>query len=86
MKGKTKKGFEFEIAEESLNDYELFEDMCDLSDNNSTKIVSIAKRLLGDEQYKKLKEFYRDDKGHVPLDEMFSVLMEIIESNQEGKN
>lgn len=88
IEGKLKNGFEVRIPEENYDDYELFEDLAaiDSDGDNVGKIVSAYMRLLGEEQYKELKEHLRKDNGKVSRTEMFDALSEIFELNDESKN
>ena len=77
MQGKTKSGFEFEVDQKKLDDYELLEDLADMADGKEGKIVFVIKRLLGEEQKDRLKDFLRDKDGRVAASEMTRELMEI---------
>ena len=55
MKGITGTGFEFDVDLKRLDDYELLEDLADMTDGKEGKIVSVINRLLGEEQKEKLK-------------------------------
>ena len=50
MKGKTSSGFEYELDEAALDDYELLEDLCEMDEGDMTKTISVLNRLLGTEQ------------------------------------
>ena len=41
MKGKTSSGFEYELNEEALDDYELLEDLCEMDAGNMAKMSSV---------------------------------------------
>lgn len=84
LKGKLADGYEFEISEQASNDWEILEAIDEL-DENPQRLVMVAKRLLGDKGYKKLKEKCRVD-GIVPLDAMSQKVFEILESCNELKN
>ena len=86
MTGKTTSGFEYEIDEESLDDYELLEDLSELDDGNSAKTTSVLNRLLGKEQKDRLKEHLRTESGRVPASKMMIEIGEIFNSVKEGKN
>ena len=75
MTGKTTSGFEYEIDGESLDDYELLEDLCELDNGNTAKTTSVLNRLLGKEQ-----------KDRVPASKMMIEIGEIFNSVKEGKN
>lgn len=86
IKGKTKTGFEFEIKKESLNNYELLENIAELEEN-PLFITSIVKQLLGKEQAQSLKEHVRNDEGIVEIDKMTEEVTEILNNgSQETKN
>lgn len=86
IKETLKNGFEVEIPDENLDDYELLEDLAalDEGEENPGKIVSAYKRLLGVEQYKALKEHIRSESGRVSATAMLETLQEIFEL-QDGE-
>lgn len=79
-KGKTTTGFEFELTDERLNNYELMEAINEVEINPlvSVKVVDL---LLGKEQSKKLKNHVRTDDGFVPSDKLMEELKEILQSD-----
>lgn len=85
LKGKTKTGFEFEITDETLDNYELLEAIGDM-DENPTVITKIVRLLLGKEGTKKLKDHVRMEDGTVPASKMNDEITEIFESQKEIKN
>lgn len=87
IKETLKNGFEVEIPDENLDDYELLEDLAELEEDDYGKIVSVYRRLLGKDQYKALKEHIRNDSGRVAATEMMDTLEEIFNlQNGEVKN
>ena len=86
MKGKTTSGFEYELDESALDDYELLEDLCELDEGNASKTISVLNRLLGKEQKDRLKEHLRSKNGRVPASKMMNEMGEIFNSVKEGKN
>lgn len=86
FKGITKIGFEYEINKDTLDDWELFESLNDISNDNPLAIIDVAKKILGIDQYKKLKEFIREKEGKVSMTTMQDTIMEIFNANQEVKN
>lgn len=86
MKGKTTSGFEYELDESALDDYELLEDLCELDEGNASKTISVFNRLLGKEQKDRLKEHLRSKNGRVPASKMMNEMGEIFNSVKEGKN
>lgn len=86
IKGKTKTGFEYEIKKESLNNYELLENIAELEEN-PLSVTSIVKHLLGKEQAKTLKEHVRNENGIVEIDKMTEEITEMLNNgSQETKN
>lgn len=88
IEGKLKCGFEIVVPDENLDDYELFEDLAGIDEDatNAGKVVSVYKRLLGEEQYKALKEHVRGKTGKVKTSDMMEILQEIFELNGDAKN
>lgn len=86
MKGKTSSGFEYELNEEALDDYELLEDLCEMDAGNMAKMSSVMNRLIGTEQKERLKEHLRMENGRVPASKMMNEIGEIFGNVKEGKN
>lgn len=86
IKGKTKRGFEFHIEEEVLDDYEILEDLCAIDEGEVNKIPKVAIKILGDEQIKKLKDHIRGENGRVSALKMGEAIGEILTGCNEGKN
>ena len=84
--GKTESGFDFELDEGSLDDYELLEDICDMDNGDPLKITAIAKRLLGKEQMQALKEHVRNEEGRVSAARVTEEIAQIFSSQSEVKN
>ena len=81
MKGKTSSGFEYELDEAALDDYELLEDLCEMDAGNVAKMSSMLNRLIGTEQKERLKEH-----GRVPMSKMMIEIEEIFKNAKAGKN
>lgn len=75
--GMTKSGFTYTLDPEALDDYELLEELCDIDNGDTSKITVAAKRLLGSEQMKDLKEHLRNDQGRVPATKMIEEITQI---------
>lgn len=84
--GKTDRGFEFEIDEEILDDYEFLEAICEIDKGDVSIIPDAARMLLGDEQLKRLKESARNEKGKISTKVMVDEIRQILTSNSKGKN
>ena len=85
MKGKTKSGFEYDVAEERINNYELLEVIGEV-DENPLVLPRVIDLLLGEEQKKKLKDHVRAKDGLVPTDKISEEITEIFQSQSEIKN
>lgn len=85
IKGKTSSGFEYEIPEENLDNYELLEALGEAQENPLlfSKSVNL---LLGKEQTEELKDHLRTDTGVVPAQMMTNEIMEIFRNEKETKN
>jgi len=81
LKGTTESGFRFEVEDETLNDYELFELISEV-DGNPLLLPKLVKKLLGDEQKNNLINHVRGEDGRAPLDKISQEVMEIFRSKQ----
>lgn len=85
-KGVTSSGFEFELADEALDDYELLEILHKIDNGDNGLIVDMVDKLLGESQKEKLKEHVRAENGRVSAKLLLGEVMEIFKSNDAGKN
>ncbi len=90
---KLNDGFEIQVDEETLDDYELLEDLAriDGAEENvpMDAIISATTRLIGEEQYKALKEHLRSESGRVPASKMLEAIQQVLlelNENPESKN
>ncbi|NCC60991.1 MAG: hypothetical protein EOM12_08605 [Verrucomicrobiae bacterium] len=79
IKGTTKSGFKFEIQDDTLNDYELFE-MISVVDVNPLILPRLVARLLGEEQKNNLINHVRGENDIAPLDKVSDEVKEIFET------
>lgn len=86
IKGKTSSGFAFSIDDAVASDWEIIEGLYVLDNGDPTAIVGVLKRLIGDEQYKKLKEHLRGEDGRVNTTQMVEALKEILSASNKTKN
>ena len=82
--GKTSSGFVYEIAENSLKNYELLELIAEV-DDNPLLMTKVVKLLLGDDA-ERLKDHVRDDNGLVAIDLMEKEITEIFNGQKDLKN
>lgn len=85
LTGKSKCGFEYNVPEENLNNYELMEVLGEI-ETNPLLLSKSVNLLLGKEQTERLKDHLRTESGMVPTDQISDVIMEIFESKKEAKN
>lgn len=86
IKGKTQTGFEYELNEKVLNNYELVENIAEIEEN-PLAITTIVKQLLGKDGTERLKEHIRDENGIVTTDRMMKEIVDIFQnSGKETKN
>lgn len=86
MKGKTTSGFEFELQQEALDDYELLEALYKIDKGELGVIPEVAKRLLGEEQNNRLKNHLRGENGRVSSAKFIAEIMDIFKVSKELKN
>lgn len=84
-KGKTSTGFEYELSEEALNNYELVEALNEI-DENPLAITKVVNLLLGKEEIKKLKDHVRTENGTVPVENLTNEITEMFNSHSKTKN
>ena len=86
IKGKTATGFEFEIEDEVMDDYELLEILTEVDSGDLTLVPKMVDLLLGKEQKNKLKEHVRATKGRVSTKAMMDEVALILSARNELKN
>lgn len=82
---KTKSGFEFELSDERLNNYELLEAISEI-EVDPAAMPKVLKLLLGKEDTKRLKDHIRTEDGFVPVDKLMVEITEMFQSRNETKN
>lgn len=86
LRGKTESGFEFEIDEEILDDYDFLELLCHIDEGDASLTTKMVDMLLGEEQKKRLKDHVRAKSGRVSATRLLAEVMEIFNATKEGKN
>lgn len=84
VKGKTRSGFEFEVAEDIANDMELFEALCDWDAGDPKAVVPVCRIVLG-EQKKALYDHLKAIYGRVPMDKAAEEIEDIFTALKDGK-
>lgn len=86
MKARLNDGYEVEIAENSLNDWNFVKTLRKIDKGDTGLIVDVAEILLGgEEEVDKLAEHLAVD-GFTPADKMVEALSELMTSVNELKN
>jgi len=87
-KGKLKNGFEFEVDESVFDDMELLDDLAESQNEDPLKISFVLKKILGEDQRKRLYDHLRNEAGRVPVEETMDAILEIMEiaGGEDGKN
>ena len=75
----TKSGFKAKISKDAMDNWDLLESFREIDRGNMGAIVDVAPVLLGEEQFKALKDHLRNDKGVLKASDMVSAIYEIIE-------
>ena len=86
IKGITRSGFEFEIAENVMDNMELVDILADDETDMSFRISKITQLVLGKEQKKRFYDHHRTEDGRVPVEEVYEDISEIFQSFKQGKN
>ena len=85
MKGKTVAGFAYEVNPDVLNDMELMEALAEV-ETNPLQLPRVIRAVLGDAQKVAFYNHYRNENGKVPVDVVSAAFVEILSTNNQGKN
>ena len=80
---KLANGFACQITDETIDDYELFEDLVTIEEYPN-RLPDVIKRFIGKDKYNELKEANRVD-GHVSTAAMSNSLRDIFHAITESK-
>lgn len=87
IEGKTASGFEYHISEDVFDDYELLQNIAELSKGNDVCFVPVVRCLIGEEQENALKAHLRKRDGRVKTTAMTTEIVEMIQAcRSSGKN
>lgn len=81
----TSCGFKAKILKDSTDNWELLEAFREIDRGNMGAIVDVAPVLLGEEQFKALKEHLRNNKGVVKASDMVTAIYEIMDGVKATK-
>lgn len=85
IKGTTSTGFEFELDDSVLNNYELIDAIAETSGDNPLSVVKVVNLLLGNKK-NDLLDHCRAENGTVPILRVVEEIKDILKSNSHGKN
>ena len=85
LKGTTKSGFNFELNEDDLDDYELFELIVGVGENQFL-LPKLVTKLLGEEQKKRLFDHVRTPDGRVRMTVIDKEITDIFSMSKKIKN
>lgn len=88
IKGTTKTGFNFELDDDVVDNYDLLLKLADVDNGNLTGIDGIFNEVLGEEQKKELREHIKKVTGRkrVSIKLMLASMKDIFEATTETKN
>lgn len=86
MKASLTDGYEVNINDECLDDWEFLELLDEVDTGNGGAIVRVAKLLIGEDELKKLKEHLKGEGKRVPASAMITAITELMQSVGEAKN
>lgn len=86
VKGTTESGFDFEIDETKINNYDFIELMVDADDGSIPAMVKAIRLILPQEEINRIKDFVRDENGIAHIPAVYKVVSEIISYKGETKN
>ena len=86
LKGLSASGFEFEIDEEVLDDWEMLELLQEIDEGKIGKLAKAIVFLLGQRQYEKLKNFIKARDGKIKASVMIDEFTSIMNAEKEVKN
>lgn len=85
LEGMTQSGFNYKIDKRVLDDWNFIELLSDAKEGDLSASIKAFRMLLGNEQYKSLKEHLTDSEGFLSSEKMSDTFVEIVESSEEVK-
>lgn len=86
IKGVTESGFEFEIDETLINNYDFLELMVDADEGSVPAMIKAIRLILPQEEINRIKDFVRNENGIAAIPDVYKVVAEIISFKGETKN
>ena len=83
---KTKTGFECDIDEDRLDDWEVLDQISGMEDGDLLQAPRLLKKLLSKEDVRKLMDLHREESGRVPTEAIMDELLDIFGQVKEAKN
>ena len=85
LTGTTSSGFNWQIAEDALDDMELLDALTELDKGRLESVSGVCLHLLGKAQRTALYDHRRDETGRVRMSAVSDEIAEIINSLGDGK-
>lgn len=82
---KLSNGFEIQVDEPAMHDWEFVEAVCEMDQGNTTKLPSLFNSLLGEKQKKALVAYLRETTGTCTVEQMSETLVEIFNLLKESE-
>jgi len=86
LKGTTSAGFEFEISDETLDNFEIVEQLLKLEDGDNMAFWRVGYLLFGEDGMRALREACADEDGNVKTSVMREQLNEVLTNQKPVKN
>ena len=82
---KLTNGFEVQVDEQTLHDWEVVELICELENGNSTKLPALVAAILGEDQKKGLVAHIKAEKGRCTVEDMAAAMVEIFQQLNDSE-
>ena len=79
-------GFEADIDEAVLDDFELFDAIAAVEDGHILRLPFVVDKILGKEQKKALYDYFRGEDGRVPSQQVSEAIADLLQQVPTIKN
>lgn len=87
VRGVTRSGFAFEVAESVFHDMELIDQLAEASGDNPLAFSGVCRRIFGSEQRQRLYDHLRQADGTVPFEAVGEAIADVLAAyGTAGKN
>lgn len=85
MKIELENGFTCELAEDALDDIDIFDNLVEIQNGNVSLLPETARYLIGKDGYNRLKDTCRDKNGKAKTSDVMAAFGEILKRAGESK-